>query len=197
MNLGCFFEGQIVARLVNYCDESRILYVAECQSGEIGQFFGVFSVYFDQFSVYFRSIFGQFRVNLEWILGEFWMNFRSILSQFSVDFRSIFGQFSVNFQSILCHFLVNFRAILGRFLVNFMLIFGNVLVNFWSIFVRCRMPINREKSPNIQVDKAALRERLTPVEYQVTQEKMTERWVKKLSIFLNINSSRICVDSFF
>jgi len=30
-------------------------------------------------------------------------------------------------------------------------------------------------SPNITVDKAALRERLTPVEYQVTQEKMTER----------------------
>jgi len=39
------------------------------------------------------------------------------------------------------------------------------------------MPMQREASPrpNIVVDKAELRERLTPVEYQVTQEKATER----------------------
>ena len=40
------------------------------------------------------------------------------------------------------------------------------------------MPMQRDfnnASPNITVDKAALRERLTPVEYQVTQEKFTER----------------------
>eukprot|EP00093_Oithona_nana_P003602 03602.XXX_124435_125948_1 [CDS] Oithona nana genome sequencing. len=40
------------------------------------------------------------------------------------------------------------------------------------------MPMQRDfnnASPNITVDKAALRERLTPVEYQVTQEKSTER----------------------
>jgi len=37
------------------------------------------------------------------------------------------------------------------------------------------MPMRRDASPNITVDKAELRERLTPVEYQVTQEKMTER----------------------
>ena len=38
------------------------------------------------------------------------------------------------------------------------------------------MPMQRDASPNITVDKAALRERLTPVEYQVTQEKYTERY---------------------
>ena len=41
------------------------------------------------------------------------------------------------------------------------------------------MPMQRDfnnASPNITVDKAALRERLTPVEYQVTQEKSTERY---------------------
>ena len=38
-----------------------------------------------------------------------------------------------------------------------------------------KMPMRRDASPNITVDKAELRERLTPVEYQVTQEKMTER----------------------
>jgi len=32
-----------------------------------------------------------------------------------------------------------------------------------------------ESSPNVVVDKAELREKLTPIEYQVTQEKMTER----------------------
>ena len=32
-----------------------------------------------------------------------------------------------------------------------------------------------DTSPNMKVDKEALRERLTPIEYQVTQEKMTER----------------------
>ena len=40
------------------------------------------------------------------------------------------------------------------------------------------MPMQRDfnnASPNITVDKAAIRERLTPVEYQVTQEKGTER----------------------
>ena len=39
------------------------------------------------------------------------------------------------------------------------------------------MPMQREASPrpNITVDKTELRERLTPVEYQVTQEKATER----------------------
>jgi len=32
-----------------------------------------------------------------------------------------------------------------------------------------------DSSPNVVVDKAELREKLTPIEYQVTQEKMTER----------------------
>jgi peptide-methionine (R)-S-oxide reductase len=36
-------------------------------------------------------------------------------------------------------------------------------------------PMKFDTSPNIKVDKEALRERLTPIEYQVTQEKMTER----------------------
>jgi len=35
--------------------------------------------------------------------------------------------------------------------------------------------MRQDTSPNIKVDKEALRERLTPIEYQVTQEKMTER----------------------
>ena len=43
-----------------------------------------------------------------------------------------------------------------------------------------KMPMKREASPNITVDKAALRERLTPVEYQVTQEKGTERYVPQI-----------------
>jgi len=37
------------------------------------------------------------------------------------------------------------------------------------------MPMKPEPAPNVIVDKAELREKLTPVEYQVTQEKMTER----------------------
>merc|ERR1711981_1425811 len=38
-----------------------------------------------------------------------------------------------------------------------------------------KMPMKQDSSPNVTVDKAELREKLTPVEYQVTQEKMTER----------------------
>lgn len=37
------------------------------------------------------------------------------------------------------------------------------------------MPMKPETSPNIIVDKAELRDRLTPIEYQVTQEKGTEK----------------------
>ena len=37
------------------------------------------------------------------------------------------------------------------------------------------MPMKPEPSPNIIVDKAELRDRLTPIEYQVTQEKGTEK----------------------
>ena len=33
----------------------------------------------------------------------------------------------------------------------------------------------QDSGPNVIFDKAELRERLTPVEYQVTQEKLTER----------------------
>ena len=46
-----------------------------------------------------------------------------------------------------------------------------------SLQTKLKMPMRpyETASPNITVDKAALRERLTPVEYQVTQEKMTER----------------------
>jgi len=35
--------------------------------------------------------------------------------------------------------------------------------------------MKQDSSPNVTVDKAELREKLTPIEYQVTQEKMTER----------------------
>ena len=48
--------------------------------------------------------------------------------------------------------------------------------NHFFLQTKLKMPMrNFDTSPNITVDKAALRERLTPVEYQVTQEKMTER----------------------
>ena len=52
------------------------------------------------------------------------------------------------------------------------------------------MPMQRDfnnASPNITVDKAALRERLTPVEYQVTQEKSTERSVIS-TLTISVNS---------
>ena len=39
--------------------------------------------------------------------------------------------------------------------------------------------------PNITVDKAELREKLTPVEYQVTQEKGTERYNMPYIFFQN------------
>ena len=44
-------------------------------------------------------------------------------------------------------------------------------------------PMKFDTSPNIKVDKEALRERLTPIEYQVTQEKMTERWETNFQFF--------------
>ena len=37
------------------------------------------------------------------------------------------------------------------------------------------MPMKPDTSPNIVVDKEELRNRLTPMEYQITQEKGTER----------------------
>ncbi len=43
------------------------------------------------------------------------------------------------------------------------------------------MPMNSNKAstaPNVVFDKAELKERLTPIEYQVTQEKSTERWAQ-------------------
>ena len=44
------------------------------------------------------------------------------------------------------------------------------------IFQIIKMPQwQPETSPNIIVDKAELRDRLTPIEYQVTQEKGTEK----------------------
>ena len=38
------------------------------------------------------------------------------------------------------------------------------------------MPMKPDTSPNIVVDKEELRNRLTPMEYQITQEKGTERY---------------------
>ena len=40
------------------------------------------------------------------------------------------------------------------------------------------MPMKPDTSPNIVVDKEELRNRLTPMEYQITQEKGTERLVQ-------------------
>ena len=43
-------------------------------------------------------------------------------------------------------------------------------------FCRCKMPVTpRCASPNVMFDKGELRARLDPIEYQVTQEKGTER----------------------
>ena len=51
------------------------------------------------------------------------------------------------------------------------------LINVFDFFQIFNMPMKPDTSPNIVVDKAELRGRLTPVEYQVTQEKATERYV--------------------
>ena len=62
-------------------------------------------------------------------------------------------------------------------------------MRFLNVFQGSNMPMQRDfnnASPNITVDKVALRERLTPVEYQVTQEKSTERSViSTLTISVN------------
>ena len=45
--------------------------------------------------------------------------------------------------------------------------------------VAARMPdIRKSISPNKEFDKNELRERLTPIQYQVTQEHHTEKWVR-------------------
>ena len=45
------------------------------------------------------------------------------------------------------------------------------------------MPMKPDTSPNIVVDKEELRNRLTPMEYQITQEKGTERLVQAHKLF--------------
>ena len=50
----------------------------------------------------------------------------------------------------------------------------HLFVLFLFIAVKAKMPMKTEP-PNVTFDKGELRERLTPVEYQVTQEKSTER----------------------
>ena len=54
-----------------------------------------------------------------------------------------------------------------------MLPFLRVFVLFFRISIN--MPMKPDTSPNIVVDKEELRNRLTPMEYQITQEKGTER----------------------
>ena len=55
-----------------------------------------------------------------------------------------------------------------------MLPFLRVFVLFFRISIN--MPMKPDTSPNIVVDKEELRNRLTPMEYQITQEKGTERY---------------------
>ena len=55
---------------------------------------------------------------------------------------------------------------------------NNKVITMENIFIFqiIKMPQwQPETSPNIIVDKAELRDRLTPIEYQVTQEKGTEK----------------------
>ena len=42
-------------------------------------------------------------------------------------------------------------------------------------------------SPTVVVNRELLKERLSPIEYQVTQEKQTERYKAKLPEFRNFN----------
>ena len=46
---------------------------------------------------------------------------------------------------------------------------------FFFFRISINMPMKPDTSPNIVVDKEELRNRLTPMEYQITQEKGTER----------------------
>ena len=54
------------------------------------------------------------------------------------------------------------------------------------------MPMKPDTSPNIVVDKEELRNRLTPMEYQITQEKGTERYdVQNECACLNFSCFRV------